>query len=200
MNKKLGSALHPGVWPFFLVMLSFAIPTALNEQYFLAGIELAVTVVSFVVYLLYRSFRRKQLQTYVQKFTDEISGTEGAKQPFPMVLIRLYDGGIVYANDDFIKRSGMNDTLRTVHIEEILPGFSSDWLSVGKTEAPADLTLEGRRYRIHGTLIRGDDQQNTPLGLLYLADLTEFYQIRDEYIRSRPREKSAQQQRPSTAK
>ena len=186
MNKKLGSALHPGVWPFFLVMLSFAIPTALNEQYFLAGIELAVTVVSFVVYLLYRSFRRKQLQTYVQKFTDEISGTEGAKQPFPMVLIRLYDGGIVYANDDFIKRSGMNDTLRTVHIEEILPGFSSDWLSVGKTEAPADLTLEGRRYRIHGTLIRGDDQQNTPLGLLYLADLTEFYQIRDEYIRSRP--------------
>ena len=186
MNKKLGRALNPGVWPLFLAMLAFAVPTALLEQYLLAGIELAVTIISFVVYLVYRSFRRKELQSYVQKFSDEIIGTQGAKHPFPMVLIRLNDGGIVYANDEFIHRSGMNDALRTKHITEILPRFTDEWLTAGKTEAPFDVPLSGRRYRIHGTMFRANDPQGTALALLYLADLTEFYQIRDEYIRSRP--------------
>ncbi|MBQ3487886.1 MAG: DHH family phosphoesterase, partial [Clostridia bacterium] len=41
-------------------------------------------------------------------------------------------------------------------------------------------------YRVYGTLIRAEDDRGTLLGVLYLSDLTELYQVRDEYIRSRP--------------
>lgn len=186
MNKKLGRSLHPGVWPLLIVMFFFAVLSGLQQMYLLALLELALTIFTCVLYLMFRTHRRKELQAFIQKHLDETVGVSGAAHPFPMVLVRLYDGGIVYANEEFISRSGMNDTFRTKHIEQILQGFSTDWLMAGKTEAPHDVTLSGRRYRIHGTMLRGDDPQSTALGVFYLADLTEFYQIRDEYIRSRP--------------
>ena len=71
-------------------------------------------------------------------------------------------------------------------LEEVLPGFSTDWLASGKTESPHDVTLDGRRYRIYGTTIRAEDNRSTMLGVMYLSDLTELYQVRDEYVRSRP--------------
>ena len=43
-----------------------------------------------------------------------------------------------------------------------------------------------RRYRVYGTTIRTGDTGATMLGMLYFTDLTELYQVRDEYIRSRP--------------
>jgi hypothetical protein len=46
--------------------------------------------------------------------------------------------------------------------------------------------VQNRRYRVFGTTVRGDDPNNTPMGVLRLVDLTELYQVRDEYIRSRP--------------
>jgi len=48
------------------------------------------------------------------------------------------------------------------------------------------VTIAGRRYRIYGTVIHADDPQGTLLAALYFSDLTDLYQIRDEYIRSRP--------------
>ena len=71
-------------------------------------------------------------------------------------------------------------------LEEVLPGFSLDWLESGKTESPQDASLGDRRYRVYGTTVRAEDSRGTMLGALYFSDLTELYQIRDEYIRSRP--------------
>lgn len=186
MNKKLGTALNTGVWPFFIGLVGFTVASALLGEYVLAIVELGVTVLAFVLYMLYRSYRRKQLQSFLQKVTDEVTHTSGAKSPFPMALVRMADGGIVYANTAFVHRAELNDTFTTKRITDVLPGFSMDWLTSGKTEYPYDVTLSGRRYRIHGSMVKGDDPQNTQLGVLYLADLTELYQVRDEYIRSRP--------------
>ena len=71
-------------------------------------------------------------------------------------------------------------------LEDVLPGASLEFLYNGKSEAPQDVTLDGRRYRVYGTTIRAEDNRGTMLGVLYFSDLTELYQVRDEYIRSRP--------------
>ena len=101
MNKKLGRALNADVWPLFLVLVAFAIATAFFGQYVLALIELVITGLSFAGYMFYRSYRRKQLQSFIQKNTDLQIGVSGAASPFPTALIRLHDGGIVYADDAF---------------------------------------------------------------------------------------------------
>ena len=186
MNKKLGRALNGDFWVLFIVLFVFCVLSAVMQQYVLALIEFALTALAFGAYLFYRSYRRKELQAFVQAYTDRSTGVNGTTAPFPVALIRLFDGGIVYANDAFTRITGLNDTFKTRMIDQILPSFKADWLLSGKNEAPFDVTLQDRRYRIHGSVIRGDDPNTTYLGVLYFADLTEFYQVRDEYIRSRP--------------
>ena len=186
LNKKLGRLLSPNTGFYLLICLAFTIATALWEQYVLAGIELGVTLLLLAFHLISHDNRRRDLQAFLQKSVSLSQRTADAEIPFPMVMLRLADSRIVYTNDMFAKLTNFHPVFTEHSIDEILPGFQLDWLASGKNEYPYDVTIGKRRYRVYGTAIRGDDSQNTPLGLLYFSDLTELYQVRDEYIRSRP--------------
>ena len=186
MNKALGRHLNYNVGLYFLVMLIFAVITAIVGNYILAGAELLFTIALFALYFMYRSRRRNEIQGFLQNLEEKMSSIAGVESPFPLVVIRLEDNGILYTNDAFVKLANMKYSLTESCVEDILPGFNTEWLTSGKQEYPYDITLEKRRYRVYGTALRADDPQATPLGILYLSDLTELYQVRDEYIRSRP--------------
>ena len=186
MNKKMGRLLQPNMGIYIAVMLVFAAATAVFQNYILAAAELAVTVVTLLFYLIYRNNRKKRVKEYVRKNLDEMNGTQGAREPFPMVVVRLNDDGVVYANDAFIKITGFQDVMKEQTIQETLPGFTTDWLLSDKYEYAHDVTMEKRRYRVYGSVIRSEDPKQPHLGVLYFTDLTELYQVRDEYIRSRP--------------
>ncbi len=186
MNKKLERLLHPDPGMYLGVLLCFAAAAAILNQYILAVVELGITLVLFVVQLVFRTYRRRQLQTYIQNATNETMTTGNTQAPMPMVVVRLTDGGIVYANDVFIRITNLQDLLKEVTLPELLPGLELQWLTSGKTEYPYDITFQDRRYRVYGSCIHRDDPQQTPLGVMYLTDLTELYSVRDEYIRSRP--------------
>ena len=186
MNKKLGRLLRPGFGWFFVFLFGFAAAAAAMHQYILAGVELAIAVAVLIGYIVHHNYRRKELQRYLHRVLEKNTAAEGGQPPFPMVAIRLADSGIIYANDIFTKLTGFRDTLVEKRIGDILPGFSTEWLSSGKSEYSYDVTLADRRYRVYGTMIFAEDPQATRLAVLYFTDLTELYQVRDEYIRSRP--------------
>ena len=186
MNKKLGRLLHPTMGGYLTVMMGFSLAALLFQNYILAGAELLITALVLVIHQVSRGKRRKKLQAFVQSHLDAMSGSEGTKTPFPVAVVRLGDGGVVYVNDEFIKLTGFQDAMAEQNINDVLPGFATDWLTSGKTEYPYDVTIEKRRYRVYGSLIRVENPKQTMLGVLYFADLTELYQVRDEYIRSRP--------------
>ncbi len=186
MNKKLGRLLNPGVWVYFVCMLCFVVVTAVFEQYVLAAAELVLTAMLFTGYMVYRTHRRRELDAFAQKLTDEMTAAPGAKLPFPSAVVRLSDGVVVHTSDRFAAITGYEDTMPQRRIEDVLQDFSLDWLISGKSEAPHGITVGNRRYRVHGTTVRADDPNATLLGVLYMTDLTELYQVRDEYIRSRP--------------
>ena len=186
MSKKMTLLLKPSVGLYFVVLFAFGIAAVLVEQYVLAGVELGVTLILFVAYLIFRGYRGKQLKTFVQNMTDEINHFSGAEAPFPMAVLRLADGGIVHANQVFTNMTGFRDTFAEHTIDEVLPGFTTDWLISGKTEYPYDVTVDDRRCRVYGSVIHSADAGSNTLGVVYLADLTELYRVRDEYIRSRP--------------
>ena len=186
MNKKIGKLLWPGAGVYFALLLVFVAATAVFRQYLLAAIELAVFVLALVLHLMYWKYRRNQLKVFVAQSIDEQTGIQRQRTPFPMIAVRLADGSISYVNDQFIQLTGYNDTFLEKKIADILPGFDVQWLISGKAEYSYDVSLEGRRYRIYGSKIQANDPLETQLGILYFTDLTELYQVRDEYIRSRP--------------
>ena len=186
MNKKLGKLLRPSFGLFFVLLMVFAGLAAYLQYYILAIVEFSAVAITLIAYLVYWNLRRKHMQKYLHKALENVTAAEGSQPPFPMVALRMEDNTVIYANEEFTKITGFRDYMVERSVDAVIPGFSTDWLSSGKTQYPYDVTLQQRRYRVYGTTLFANDPQSTRLGVLYFTDLTELYQVRDEYIRSRP--------------
>ncbi len=186
MNDRLGRLLRPSMAVYLGAMGLFSLLALLFRHFTLAVVEGALTLLLFAAYRMDRNRRQKELQQYIQSATDEMDGIAHGDSPFPLVVVRLGDGGIVWGNRQFCSMTGFDDKMMEQDLVDVIPGFSTDWLGSNKTECPNDVTVNGRRFRAYGTVIRADDIMGTMLGVIYFTDLTELYQVRDEYIRSRP--------------
>ena len=186
MNKKLGRLFWPRMWEYFVITAGFAIAAALTENYVLAVVEALITILLVVYYALCNMRRHHEIQHYIKKAFGSAGLHSGSDSPFPMALVRMGDGCILWTNQSFASITGYQEDYLEQHLNRALPNVSLDWLASGKTEYPYDVTIGDRRYRIYGSTVRADDPDGTVLGMLYLGDLTELYLVRDEYIRSRP--------------
>ena len=186
MKQKLANLFRPSFALYFALMGLFVLVAMVMEYHTLAAVELVITAVLVGYYQYSENRRHREIQTYLQKHLETIPKDIVSEPPFPMVVARLGDGKIIYANDTFAHLSSYKHSMIEQRISDALPGFDLDWLAGGKQEYPQDITMGNRRYRAYGTVIRAADDENTVLAAVYFTDLTELYQVRDEYIRSRP--------------
>lgn len=185
MDKKLIRLFRPSRTIYYVLMVCFAIGSMMVGQYLLGTAELIATGVAFFVHLSHQQASNRRIRQYLQRATDTLESTGQGASPFPAVLVQLGDESVVWCNGKFTELTGVTVTSVNHQLQDVLPGVSVDWLAAGKTECPQELTLNGRRYRLFGTAVK---EKNGPalVGVIYLNDLTELYQVRDEYIRSRP--------------
>ena len=186
MNKKLSRLFWPGLWVYFVFMAGFSVAAFLMNNWILAAVEAGITLLLLAYYVVCRARRRNAIQSYVKTAFGSGNRENGADSPFPMVLVRLGDGSILWANEQFTQITGYQETYLEQRLDSVLPEVTLEWLAAGKNEYAHDVTLGDRRYRVYGSTLRAEDSEGTALGMLYLGDLTELYQVRDEYIRSRP--------------
>ena len=186
MRKRLGRLLQPSFGMYFVLMAGFVLAAAVMQYYVLAAVEAVLTVGLYAVYIVMKNKRHKEIQAYLNSTMHNLDTIGGAEPPFPMVAVRLGDGGMVYANDAFTRIANLKESMVERKITDVLPNFTVDWLAAGKNEFPYDVTIGERRYRAYGSVHRAHDARSTMLGAVYFTDLTELYQVRDEYIRSRP--------------
>ena len=186
MKNRLNQLLRPHMGVYFGAMGIFGCAALLMEQYWLGVAIAASAAVLFLFYNLDRNFRRRKLLRYLEKEENALESSSRGEAPFPAVMVRLGDGAIVWTNQRFSRMTGLNDTMREHNIQDLVPELKVDWLTDRKTECPQDVTVGDRRYRVHGTLIRGEGTFSNMLGVMYFSDMTELFQIRDEYVRSRP--------------
>jgi len=186
MGKKLGRMIHPGMGVYFAFMGCFCLAAVLMDQLLLAAVEAAVTLLLFTSYMILRRIRHKDILRYIQTASNTLESVSRGEAPLPTVIARLGDGGIIWTNDSFIQISGFSDSMVEQNLSDVLPDFPVDWLAAGKHEAPHDVTVHGHRFRVYGTTVKAEDPIGTMLGVFYFVDLTMLYQIKDEYVRSRP--------------
>ena len=186
MNKKLERLLKPNSVVQYIMLFLFGIAAILAKQYLLAGIEIAITIILFVAFIMHRKYRRKRIDTLVTGAYAEQFGVKNAQVPFPLAVIRLDDGGIVHVNDPFVTMTGYHDVFNEHTIGEFIPNFKANWLAEGKAEYPGDVRFGSKRFRVYGSLLGSDGNNSIKLAILYFADLTELFLVHDEYIRSRP--------------
>lgn len=190
-NKNLQRLAEPGVRMHLFFLVAFAVATLLFKMYYLAAAEGAVIIFLIIYSLLSRRRKEKQLAAYIESVTYD---TENAKNntlmnfPLPIAVFRLDDSRIIWGNDQFFAMCGATGTRLDASIADMVPQFSGKWLLEGKSQYPALLQVGGRKYQLHGNIIRsekaGDD--GAVMGITYWVDVTEYDDVRVEYERSRP--------------
>lgn len=187
MNKKISRLLEPGMGLYFVTLLLFVGLSIALKQYYLAAGEMVLTIGLFIYNRIASGRRKKALMSYIQSTTDSLGTAFKTGSPFPMAVIKMSDSEIIWGNPAFYRVTGLRDSFLHQKMEDVVPRFSTRWLSEGRTENPQDVTIDGRRYRVYGNLIRSEDEHaSLLLATIYLADMTEMFNVRDEYIRSRP--------------
>ena len=187
MNKKLSRLIQPSMALYFGVMVLLCVCAFVWSELTFAVIATAITALLFFYYTVSSVRRRNAISNYIQTATDTLKTASEGDMPFPMALVKLGDGEIVWNNDRFAELSGSRSTLLASNIQDVIPKFNVDWMISGKSEAPKDIAIHGRRYRVFGHIVRDmDSRSGMLLGTLYLVDMTELLHVKDEYIRSRP--------------
>ena len=186
VNQRLNRLLRPHMGVYFAAMGGFSALAILMEQYWLGATMAAAALLLYAVYHLDRNYRRRELQKYLQSAENTLESSSRGDAPFPAVLVRLGDGGIMWCNPLFRRMTDIGEAMTEHDLKDLMPDLQLDWLTERKTECPNDVTYKGRRFRVHGTLVKSGDHLGHTLGVLYFSDMTELYQIRDEYVRSRP--------------
>ena len=110
--------------------------------------------------------------------------------PLPMAVFSLNDSRIVWANQIFFDMCGVSGARFEARIDDLVPDFNGKWLLEGKTQFPGLLEINGRKYQIHGNIIRSSDEgegrERGFMGIAYWVDVTEYDDVRIKYEETRP--------------
>ena len=191
MNNKLQRLAEPGGRLYLIFLVAFAAASLFFKQYILAAAEAGLILVLLIYSHFARRRRKKQLAALIEEVTYD---TENAKNntlmnfPLPIAAFRLDDSRIVWGNEMFFNLAQEKGSRVDARISDMVPEFSGKWLLEGKTRYPSLLQVEGRKYQIHGNIIRSEraEENSAFMGITYWVDVTDYDNTRLEYEASRP--------------
>ena len=187
-SQKLSRLIQPGMALYFCLLFAFAAVTFFFGDFYLALGEAAVGLLLLLYFKINAMRRRREISAYIQTATDTLETAAKGEMPFPMALVKLGTGEIVWSNDLFHTATGAKSaSLFTSRITDYCPSLNFDWLKAGQAESPYDVSLRDRTYRVMGNIVRTEHgAEHVLLATVYFIDITELSHVKQEYIRSRP--------------
>ena len=192
MNKNLKRLAEPGARLYLVFLVLFAAAALFFKMYELAAAEATIILLLLIYSFFARRRREKQLAAYIESITYD---TENAKNntlmnfPLPITVFRLDDSRIIWGNEMFFSMCGATGARLDARIADMVPQFTGKWLLEGKTQYPELLEINGKKYRLHGNIIRSDSDGGSGsalMGIVYWVDVTEYDNIRLKYEETRP--------------
>ncbi len=189
LSKKMeqqGSRFYP------VVLLIFAVLTLLVcDQYWLAIVEAAAAMILLLIGRAMSRRSQRELMKYVASVTYEAEAAKNNTMmnfPLPMATYLLGTGRVVWGNQEFFSVCGLKEPSLNAYMEELVPGFSGQWMLEGKKRCPNLVEVNGRRYQVQGNVLRGkgDQEVSGAMGITYWVDVTDYDDLRKEYAASRP--------------
>ena len=192
MNKKVKRLAEPSGRLYLVVGVLFAAASLLCGQYILAAVEGGVLLLLIISSLFIARRRRRELMEYIESVTydaDTAKNNTLLNFPLPMAVFSLNDLRVIWANQIFFNMCGVSGSRFEARMDALVPEFSAKWLLEGKTQSPGLLTINDRKYQIHGNIIRpgeNDEAGHGFMGIAYWVDVTEYDDVRIRYEETRP--------------
>ncbi|MBR4879387.1 MAG: DHH family phosphoesterase [Clostridia bacterium] len=189
MDKKLAKIFEPGVRLCFVVLIVFSL-YSLTVSLQTGLVQLGISILLIVYYKFGTKKRSENVGKYVENLmfsVDNASKTSLLDFPLPMVIIQVESSEIIWGNETFVDTIGHKDQLYGHQMNELVEGFDTRWLVEGRHECPYDVTIDGKAYKVNGTLVRPvKGERSTFLATLYLTDITELRKLENKYNMTRP--------------
>lgn len=190
MNKNLKRITEHGGRVYLVFLVIFAAAALYFKMYELAAAE-AGAILLMMLYSIFANRRRaRQLAAYIEAVTYD---TEEAKNnslmnfPLPIAVFRIDDSRIIWGNEMFFAMCGATGARLDARIADLVPQFTGKWLLEGKAQYPTLIEVGGKKYSLHGSIVRSDSANTTALmGITYWVDVTEYDNIRLKYEETRP--------------
>lgn len=191
MNKKPLDKFQPSISFYLSLLLIFSIVTFFFGQHSTyLGIAEAIVVILLAFYMRITSKKRSmKLLKYIESVANNAeSATNGTlvNFPLPVVIFSPNNNVILWSNSKFLSIAGSKERFFEVRITDLIPGFSVRWLLEGKSECPDLITINDRRYKVVGNLVQASKDPGNMMAATYWFDVTEYSQIYDDFINSRP--------------
>ena len=190
MSKRVNKLTEPNMRLYFLLTALFCIATLWVEPW-LGMVECVLTALVYVHFHHTARKRREGIQRYVEDMTDDVASAGKSSMlsaPFAMMVFRPDTREVLWSNESFSQLTGIREDLFDNHLEEMLPGFSSQWLLDGRSECPETIEVNGRRFRVFGSLSHPNTRGGARglLALTYWMDTTEQDQLKKLSEENRP--------------
>ena len=192
MNKLSKRLENSGSRIYIIVLLAFAVVTLVFfDELYLALCEFGAALALLIVSAIADRRRQRELRRYIESVTydsEESKNSAMTHFPLPMVTFLADSGKLVWGNQAFFTACGYDRPMVDANMTELVPGFRSDWLMEGKKRCPDLVEVNDRRYQVNGSPIRGQGEDSVEhfLAITYWVDVTDYDDVKREYLASRP--------------
>ncbi len=191
MDKNLKKLAEPGVRLHLVILVIFAAASLYFKQYELAAAEAGVILLLLVYGFFAKRSREKRLSACIEAITYDTENSKSSALvnfPMPIAVFRLDDSRIIWGNEMFFSMCGTPEARIDARVADLVPQFTGKWLLEGKTQSPELLTVNGKKYRLQGSIVHtgAEDAENVSMGIVYWLDVTEYDNIRIKYEETRP--------------
>ena len=165
------------------MLIAFAVSTFFMGNYFriLAGVQIVIVIFLAIYSRVVAKRRTAKLLDYLESITDSMDLTI-RDTPLPLVIYSSETGSIIWASARFTSMTQFHDPLFELHIADLIPGFSWDWLLSGKNECPEIVSIGDREYKVYGNIVNSERDY---FAMNYFIDVTEYANVNKEYTESR---------------
>lgn len=191
MDKNLKKLAEPGVRLHLVILVIFAAASLYFKLYELAAAEAGVILLLLVYGFFAKRSREKRLSACIEAITYDTENSKSSALvnfPMPIAVFRLDDSRIIWGNEMFFSMCGTPEARIDARVADLVPQFTGKWLLEGKTQSPDLLTVNGKKYRLQGSIVHtgAEDAENVSMGIVYWLDVTEYDNIRIKYEETRP--------------
>lgn len=191
MDKNLKKLAEPGVRLHLVILVIFAAASLYFKLYELAAAEAGVILLLLVYGFFAKRSREKRLSACIEAITYDTENSKSSALvnfPMPIAVFRLDDSRIIWGNEMFFSMCGTPEARIDARVADLVPQFTGKWLLEGKTQSPELLIVNGKKYRLQGSIVHtgAEDAENVSMGIVYWLDVTEYDNIRIKYEETRP--------------